>query len=488
MNFPNNGYPNAPQANTDRLDLTPESPAHYLCNDVTHQISASFTPREIPIALISLGCSKNLVNSEQMLFLLREAGFEIVPVPERARVVIVNTCGFIDSAKQEAIDQILALATLKLEGRIGHILVAGCLSERYREEILTELPEVDGVLGCGSYQDVVPAVLAVLGGETPCLFAPPEAARLDTRRIVSTPRHTAYVKIAEGCDNRCAYCVIPSLRGPYRSRPLEDIVSEIRGLTENGTREIILVAQDSTRYGVDVYGECQLPALLRAICALDGVQWLRLHYLYPDEMDETLIGVMENEPKIVKYFDIPIQHISDPLLCAMNRRGTRGDIEALVKRLRNIPDAVLRTSIIVGLPGETEADFEALCDFLRETRWERAGVFTYSPEEGTPAAAMPDQVDEDVKQKRMEILLDLQHEILGSFSASLIGRTLSVLIDGFDRETERYIGRTWADSPDVDGRVLFTARRKLPVGTFADVYITGVTDGDPVGKWVPRPR
>ncbi len=432
------------------------------------------------VALISLGCAKNLVNSEQMLFLLRRAGVEIVGDPAQADVAVLNTCGFIDSAKSEAIDNILQLAQCKAEGGLQRILVAGCLAERYREEIIKELPEVDGLIGCGSFDEVVQAVQAAAAGETPLLFGSLDKPPEETERIVTTGT-SAYIKIAEGCDNRCAYCVIPYLRGPYRSRPMEKLVAEAEKLAADGVQELLVVAQDITRYGTDLYGRRCLAELLEKFCAIEGFRWVRLHYLYPDEIDDALIEVIAREKKILPYLDIPIQHSSDKILKAMNRRGTGGELRDLLRKLKaRIPDLVLRTSLIVGFPGEGEAEFQELCSFLQETKMQRAGVFAFSPEEGTPAALMPDRPDEETVARRLEILQELQSRIMDEFNDSCLGRTLTVLCEG--QEGAYKTGRSWADSPDVDGRVLFTGTA-LP-GSFTQVKITGTLDGDLVGQEV----
>lgn len=435
------------------------------------------------VAMVSLGCAKNLVSSEQMLWLLSNMGCRVVPEPSGADVVVVNTCGFIESAKREAIETILEMAALKSAGKLGKILVAGCLVERYRGEVQEELPEVDGLLGCGSFHEIREVLCEALQGKTPVYFGALAEEPLNTPRLVTTPVHTAYLKVAEGCDNRCAYCVIPTLRGPFRSRPMESVVEEARWLAARGAKELILVAQDTTRYGLDLYGERRLPALLDELCRIEPLHWLRLHYLYPDAVDDALIERIAREEKIVKYLDIPLQHISDKLLAAMNRRGTRRDIEALIETLRaRIPDLVLRTSLIVGLPGEGEAEFEELCAFLRAARMERAGVFSYSMEEGTPAAEMPDQVPEEVRKRRAEIVTEIQTEIMDDFNAALQGRILTVLTEGYDRYAGCHIGRSWADSPDVDGKVCFTARGRVPEGEMVRVRITGTLEGDLFGK------
>ncbi len=433
------------------------------------------------VAFLSLGCAKNLVNTEQMAALAAEAGFTLLPEPDGADIAVLNTCGFIDSAQAEAIDEILALAELKATGRLRKILVAGCLVQRHREEILTELPEVDGLVGCGSFSAVVDALRALQNGETPVLLGDIDAPEPELPRLLSTPPWTAYLKIAEGCSNRCTFCVIPSLRGRYRSRAFEDILTEARGLAEGGVRELIVVAQDITRYGVDRYGRPRLAELLLELCKLD-IPWIRLHYLYPDALDEPLIDVIAGQEKILPYLDIPIQHISDAVLARMNRRGTGADIRTLFRTLRQrIPGLVLRTSILVGFPGETEADFEALCAFLKEARIERAGVFPFSPQEGTPAASMPDPVPEEVALHRAELLGELQERIMEEYNESLVGRTLQVLCEGFDEETNLWFGRSYGESPDVDGRVLFGAETALP-GRFVSVVIRGALDGEPVGE------
>ena len=434
------------------------------------------------VAFISLGCAKNLVNTEQMMALCREAGYTVTGEPEGADVAVVNTCGFIDSAKSEAIDTILSIAPLKEQGRLGKLLVAGCLTQRYQDEILEELPEVDGILGTGSSTDIVPAIEAVLEGDTPTYFGDIDHTIEDGERLVSTPSYTAYLKIAEGCDNRCSYCVIPYLRGRYRSRPMESLLEEARGLAESGVRELMVIAQDITRYGTDLYGKRRLADLLRALCRMD-FHWIRLHYLYPDEIDQELIDVIAEESKIVKYLDIPIQHLSDKILRAMNRRGNGALISDVISTLReDIPDLVLRTSIIVGFPGEGEEEFEELCRLLPGYCFQRAGVFTFSAEEGAPAAALPDQVPEDVAKHRMELLVDLQSRVMDQWNEDRLGTVMEVLCEGFDGDMGCWVGRTYADSPDIDGHVYFTAAGQIPAGTFVNVRITGTSDGDLTGE------
>ncbi len=434
------------------------------------------------IAFVSLGCAKNLVNTEQMMALVKAAGHTVTGDPEGADVAVLNTCGFIDAAKSEAIQNILELAALKEQGKLGKLLVAGCLSQRYRDEILEELPEIDGILGTGSYTDVVPAIESMMEGDVPTYFGDIDHTIEDGPRMVTTPPYTAFLKIAEGCDNRCAYCVIPSLRGRYRSRTMESLLAEAKKLADDGVQELIVIAQDITRYGTDLYHKRMLPELLTELCKLP-FHWVRLHYLYPDELDDALIDVMAREHKILKYIDIPLQHINDRILKAMNRRSTKAEIIALLKKLRErLPGLVLRTSLICGLPGETEEEFEELCDFLRESGIERAGIFQFSPEEGTPAAIMPDQVDPDTAKRRVELLVELQSRVMDAWNESRLGETLEVLCEGFDPEMGCYAGRSYADSPDVDGKVFFTAAGLVPAGSFVNVRITGTSDGDLTGE------
>lgn len=434
------------------------------------------------VAFISLGCAKNLVNTEQMMALVRGAGHEVTGEPEGADVAVLNTCGFIDSAKSEAIDNILELAALKGEGRLGKLLVTGCLTQRYKAQIAEELPEVDGVLGTGSYTDIVSAVEAVAAGEHPSVFGDIDHTLEDGARLVSTPPYTAYLKIAEGCDNRCAFCIIPFLRGRYRSRSMESLLDEARGLADRGVKELIVIAQDITRYGTDLYHKRMLGMLLEELCKLD-FHWIRLHYLYPDELDDALIDVIARQPKILRYIDIPLQHCNDGILRAMNRRSTKAEVMALLAKLRaRLPGLVLRTSLICGLPGEGEAEFEELCDFLRQVKIERAGVFQFSPEEGTRAAVMPNQVPAEVAERRVELVVDLQSEIMDEFNEGRLGETMEVLCEGFDPDAGCYAGRTYADSPDIDGRVCFTAAGPVPAGSFVKVRITGTSDGDLTGE------
>lgn len=434
------------------------------------------------IGMISLGCAKNQVNAEHMLWLLRQAGYEISPDPDGAELVIVNTCGFIESAKTEAIDNILAMAQLKAEGRIQKILVTGCLAQRYQEEILQEMPEVDGVLGTGSYFDVANAVGQVLSGKRYKRFDDINADQSEDGRILTTPEYYAYLKIAEGCDNHCAYCIIPKLRGKLRSRPIEELVKEAEQLAADGVKELIVVAQDTSRYGTDLYGAPRLPLLLHELCRIEGFHWIRVHYLYPDMITDELLDTFASEPKLVNYMDIPIQHVNDAILRRMNRRGTRAELDEMLQKLRRrLPDAVIRTSLITGLPGEGEAEFEELCAWLRENKLERVGAFVFSPEDGTPAAKM-EHADEEVAQRRAEIIGELQSRIMDAYNAARVGTVMEVLCEGEEPETGRCFGRTYADSPDIDGRVLFSAARSVSPGEFVMVRITGAEDGDLVGE------
>ena len=435
------------------------------------------------VAFISLGCAKNLVNTEQMAALVQKAGHTLVPSPEGADVCVLNTCGFIDSAKSEAIDHILYLARLKEEGQLKKILVAGCLSQRYRDDIRSELPEVDGMLGTGSYTDVVEAIEAVMSGESPERFGDISHTYEDGERLVSTVPWSAYLKIAEGCDNYCAFCIIPYLRGHYRSRSMESLLEEAKKLADAGVKELIVIAQDITRYGMDLYHKPMLAQLLRELCKLD-FHWIRLHYLYPDLVTDELIDVMAENDKILNYLDIPIQHCNDKILKAMCRRGTKQQIVDLFAKLRSrLPGLVLRTSLICGLPGEGEAEFEELCDFLEQVRIERAGVFQFSPEEGTRAVDMPDQVDPEVAQHRVELVVDLQSRIMDQMNENRLGETLEVLCEGFDEEMGCYAGRSYADSVDIDGKVYFTAAGGVAPGTFVRVTITDTVDGDLMGEF-----
>ena len=432
------------------------------------------------IGFISLGCAKNQVDCERMMYRVQEAGHNVKADIVGSDVVVINTCGFIDSAKTEAIDFILQTAALKAEGLVGKILVTGCLSQRYQEEILNEMPEVDGVLGTGSYTEIVPAIEAVLNSDDQIAeFGSIDAPEQETGRIVTTPEHYAFLKIAEGCDNRCSYCIIPYLRGKFRSRQMDDVLYEARMLVASGAKELIVVAQDTSRYGTDLPGNKRLlPELLRQLCQIEDLHWVRVHYVYPDEIDDEFIEVMATEPKIVKYLDIPIQHCNSKILKLMNRRGDGAFLRELFAKLRDrIPGLVIRTSLITGLPGEGEEEFQELCEFLKELRLERVGAFAFSPEEGTPAAEM-EFVDHEIAQKRAEIVEMIQSGIMDDYNASFIDKDLEILVEGFDEEFEQFYGRTYADSPDIDGRVWIASEEPIREGEFVTVKIDGCVDGD----------
>ena len=434
------------------------------------------------IAFVSLGCAKNLVNTEQMMALCRRAGHTVTGDPDGADVAVLNTCGFIESAKSEAIENILELAELKKAGRLKKLLVTGCLSQRYPDDIRTELPEVDGMLGTGSYTDVAAAVEELMAGEKAEHFGNIHRTFEDGERLVTTPPYTAYLKIAEGCSNGCAFCIIPKLRGRYRSRSMEALLAEARQLADSGVKELIVIAQDITRYGMDLEEPTSLAGLLKELCTLD-FHWIRLHYLYPEVITDELIDTIAREKKIVHYLDIPIQHCNDGILKAMRRRNTRAELEDLFDRLRRaIPDLVVRTSLICGLPGEGEAEFEELCQFLREQKLQRVGVFQFSPEEGTLAAAMEDQVDPETAARRVELVVDLQSRIMDEYNEARLGTVMEVLCEGFDAQAGCFAGRTYADSVEIDGRVLFTAAGAVPAGSFVNVRITGVSDGELTGE------
>ena len=434
------------------------------------------------IGFISLGCAKNQVDCERMMYRVQEAGHTVKSDIVGSDVVVINTCGFIDAAKSEAIDYILQTAELKKQGLVGKILVTGCLSQRYQDTILEEMPEVDGLLGTGSYTEIVPAIEKLLTEDKVEDFGSIDAPEQETGRILTTPAHYAFLKIAEGCDNRCSYCIIPYLRGKYRSRQLDDVLYEARLLAASGVKELIVVAQDTSRYGTDLPGHKRLlPELLRQLCRIEGVKWVRVHYVYPDEIDDEFIQVMAEEPKIVKYLDIPIQHCNSKILKLMNRRGDGPFLRELFAKLRSaVPDLVIRTSLITGLPGEGEEEFEELCQFLQEQRLERVGAFAFSPEEGTPAAEM-EFVDSEIAAKRAEIIEMLQSSIMDDWCASMIGKTLDILVDGYDEEQEQFYGRSYADSPDIDGRVWIASEEPLREGDFVRVTIDCCAEGDLTG-------
>ena len=441
------------------------------------------------IGFVSLGCPKNQLDTEVMLHEVLQAGYEITPEETEADIVIINTCAFIESAKQEAIDNILDIAWLKKNHTLKAIIVTGCLAERYREQIFEEMPEVDALLGVGSIHHIVDAIKSV---ETKAgrkkkyaSFEDKEQVKLGGDRVLTTPEYTAYLKIAEGCDNRCAYCAIPSIRGKFRSRPMEDLVAEAKQLEELGVRELNIVAQDTTRYGLDLYGEYRLAELLRRITEATNIQWIRLLYCYPDKITDELIAEMRDNPRVVKYIDMPMQHISDRMLKAMNRHGDGALIRNVVANLRReIPEIVIRTTFITGFPGETEEDFEELCTFVREMKFDHVGVFPYSREEDTPAYDFPDQIDTQVAQDRADMIMADQMEINTRKNEAKVGKIIKVLCEDFDPVSEIHFGRSEADAPEIDGKVYFRAPGRIAPGSFMYVKIREVSDYDLVGRAV----
>lgn len=436
--------------------------------------------------IVSLGCAKNQVDAEMLLFSLKQKGFELVDDPAKADAVIVNTCGFIESAKQESIDEIIELGKLKREGKIKAIIVTGCLAERYQNEITKQLYEVDAAVGIGANSKIADIVLDALGGNKTELFPSKLELPLEGGRIQSTPPYTAYLKIAEGCDNRCTYCAIPLIRGGFRSREPENVIEEAKQLAEKGVRELNVIAQDTTRYGEDLFGKPYLAKLLKELCKIEKLRWIRMLYCYPERVTDELIDVMANEEKIVKYIDLPLQHCNAEILKSMNRRGSRESLTALLNKIRDrIPNVVLRTTFISGFPGETEEQFEELCEFAKEIEFDRLGCFPYSQEEDTPAAAFPNQLDEETKQNRADIIMEQQQLIMMRRCEKLVGTTVEVLVEGFDRIAGCWYGRTYADAPEVDGCVFFTTDGKKPsIGSFVNVKITDTMGIDPVGEMI----
>lgn len=436
------------------------------------------------IALTSLGCSKNLIDSEQMLGLLEQAGYEIVNDEEEADIIIVNTCTFIESAKMESIECILELAEWKKNGKCRYLVVAGCMAQRYQEQIFREMPEVDAVIGTNDYPQIV-SVLEGLDGGKDRLFCSDTVAECELPRLRTTPPYTAYLKIAEGCDNCCTYCVIPSIRGRYRSRAMEEIVKEAEQMAKDGVREIVVIAQDTTRYGMDLYGEYRLAELLRRLCAIPQLVWVRVHYCYPELVTDDLIQAFVEEEKLCRYFDIPIQHCNDRILKRMGRRTNQAQIKELISKIRReLPNAMIRTSLIVGFPGETEEEFSELMDFIKEVRFERLGVFAYSREEDTPAYRMTGQLEEEEKQRRQEALMLVQAELSQEWNESRIGETVRVLVEGRDEIIKSYYGRTYGDSLEIDGKVFFKSQEKLAEGSFVDVKIEQALEYDLFGTAV----
>lgn len=438
----------------------------------------------IKVGMVSLGCAKNQVDGEMLMASLKNEGFELSDDAALADVAIVNTCGFIESAKQESIDEILELATLKKEGRIKKLVVTGCLAERYQAEIHKELPEVDGVFGIGANGDIAACIRSVMDDYTESF---PDKAKMPLcgDRELSTPSYFAYLKIAEGCDNKCTYCAIPMIRGGFRSRTMESIEEEARALVDNGAKELILIAQDTSRYGLDLYGEYSLAKLLRRLCSIEKLHWIRVLYCYPDAITDELLDVMAEEEKIVKYIDLPLQHASGKVLKAMNRRGDKESLLALIRKIRaRIPDVTLRTTLITGFPGETEEDFTELAEFVKEAQFERLGCFAYSQEENTPAGQMPNQIDEETKNHRAEIIMDSQMNIMDRLGEKQVGRDIEVLTEGFDRYAECWFGRSAMDAPDIDGKVFFSAEKKPYLGQIVTVHVDEAIDCDLFGTRV----
>ena len=439
------------------------------------------------IGVVSLGCAKNQVDAEMMLFTLRQSGYKIVADPAMADVVIVNTCGFIESAKQESIDEIIELGKLKAEGKIKSIIVTGCLAERYQHMVKEQLYEVDAVVGIGANEDIAEVVKKSLEGEQTELYPDKLCSPLAGGRVQSTPSHYAYLKLGDGCDNRCTYCAIPLIRGKFRSRTMESVIEEAKQLVENGVKELILIAQDTTRYGIDLYGELVLPKLIDKLCEIEDLKWIRLLYCYPDEITDELIDCIARQDKVLNYMDIPLQHCNNRVLKAMNRRGTKETITDVINKLRSkVPDIVLRTTFICGFPGETEEEFTELAEFVKEIKFQRLGCFAYSQEEDTPASEFENQIDDEVKQRRAEIIMEQQMQIMEEYCQSLNGKTIEVVCEGYDRYAECYFGRSMADSPDVDGKVFFNVNgdKKPAVGEFVKVLVDDFLDCDPIGTMV----
>ncbi len=435
------------------------------------------------IGMISLGCPKNQVDAERMLAQLDKNGFEIADCYDGVDAVIINTCGFIDAAKQEAIENILEMTQLKEEGLVKKIIVTGCLAQRYKEEILAEIPETDAIIGIGANGNIADIAKKVIEGEK--IFEMPSNTELPLvgERLLTTPEHWAYLKIADGCSNRCTYCAIPSIRGDFRSVEFETLIEEAKALAAAGTKELILIAQDTTSYGIDLYGKLRLPELLDALCEIDGIEWIRMLYCYPDKITDELIETMARQPKVLHYIDLPLQHADDGMLKAMNRRGDSAHIRSVIAKIREaMPDAVIRTTFIVGFPGEGEKEFENLAEFVNEIEFDRLGCFSFSPQEGTPAYDFENQVEEDVKLRRGEIIMQDQLEIVTVKNHERIGKTYRVMVEDYDGYSDSYSGRTYMDAPEIDGMISFTTDKHYEVGEFAEVEIIGMNDYDLIGK------
>ena len=437
------------------------------------------------VGFIALGCAKNQVNTEIMIAAVKNAGYTITGEPEMSDVTVINTCGFIEDAKKEALDTIFEVAQLKKEGKLSKIIVCGCLSERYKEDIANELYEVDGFLGVGSFDRIVEAIEKVLADERVEMFDSLDNIQLDGERMLITPYYSAYLKIADGCSNRCAYCAIPLIRGNYKSRTIENIIAEAKTLADNGAKELIVIAQDTTNYGIDIYGQRKLPELLKELCKVDGIEWIRVMYMYPDKITDELIEVIKTEQKIVKYIEMPIQHAAKNVLSAMNRPGDDKSLLETVRKIKTeIPDAIIRTTIMVGFPGESDGDFETLCNFIKNAQFDKLGVFKFSPEQDTPAYDMQNQIAEEIKDSRAETVELIQSEIVDKKQSGLVGRTFKVLCEGFDRYGECYFGRSFMEAPDIDGKIFFTSDAPVNHGEFVNVKLTETMDFELIGEAV----
>lgn len=437
------------------------------------------------VSFISLGCAKNQINTEIMIAAVKSAGYDITGEPEKSKVCVINTCGFIEDAKKEALETFFEVAALKKEKKLEKIIVCGCLAQRYEKEIADELYEADGFLGVGSFGRIVEAVERVLGGERVMFFDDLSNLPLEGDRFVITPPFSTYLKIADGCSNRCSYCAIPLIRGDFRSRPMENIIEEAKTLAANGARELIVIAQDTTNYGIDIYKKRALPELLKRLCEIPGIEWIRIMYLYPDKITDELIDVIKTQEKIVKYIEMPIQHSAKNVLSAMHRPGGSEELLSLIEKLRReIPDVILRTTVMVGFPGETESDFEELCRFLKSARFDKLGVFEFSAEEGTPAADMENEVPDDIKSSRAEAVELLQSEIALEKQSALVGKTFTVLCEGYDRYAECYFGRSYMEAPDIDGKIFFSSDSVICSGDMVKVRITECMDFELIGELI----
>lgn len=441
----------------------------------------------IKVGMVSLGCSKNLVDSERMLYKLRERGYELVTEPGLADVAVVNTCGFIQSAKEEAIETIIELGKLKEDGTLKKIIITGCLTQRYQEEAAELFPEADAVIGIGDNKDIIDILDHVLANERVVKFSPKLDAELTGERIISTLPFFAYLKVAEGCSNCCTYCAIPQIRGKFRSVPMEEVLKEAQWLAENGVTELIVIAQDTTRYGEDLYGEPKLPELLEKLSEIEGIKWIRTLYCYPERITDKLLETIADNGKLIKYLDIPIQHCNSEILSRMNRWGDKERLSQLMAHIRKkVPDIVLRTTLITGFPGETEEQFSELAEFVQEQRFERLGCFAYSQEEGTKAAEMENQLSEEVKNHRADIIMEQQMLISATNNEKLMGKRLTAVVEGFDKFAECYFGRTEKDAPDIDGKVFFTSENPLKIGDYVEIEISDTLDYDLMGEVVSQ--